>query len=349
MIEYKVGDMFTEDVEALVNSVNCVGVMGRGIALQFKNLYPENFKAYAEACKRKEVQPGRMFVYDSGRMTNPRYIINFPTKRHWRGKSRMEDIESGLRALVQVIAERNIRSIALPPLGSGLGGLDWPMVRSRIETALQDIDDLRVVVFEPGGVTSDGRANRSTNVPKMTQSKAVLVDLMHRYLNGLLDPFVTLLEVHKLMYFMQVAGEPLKLQFQKAHYGPYAENLRHVLRDIEGHLISGYADGGDAPDKRLELVPGAVEEARAFLAGLPESRNHFERVSQLVEGFETSFGLELLTTVHWIAIEHPSATEEEVIAHTYGWNLRKRQFSERQIRLALQVLREKGWLTTKAT
>ena len=348
MIEYKVGDMFTEDVEALVNSVNCVGVMGRGIALQFKNLFPENFKAYAEACKRQEVQPGRMFVYDSGKMTNPRYIINFPTKRHWRGKSRMEDIESGLRALAQVIAERDIRSIALPPLGSGLGGLDWPMVRSRLETALQDIDDLRVVVFEPGGVPLDDRANRSTNVPKMTQSKAVLVDLMHRYLNGLLDPFVTLLEVHKLMYFMQVAGEPLKLQFQKAHYGPYAENLRYVLRDIEGHLISGYADGGDAPYKRLELVPGAVEEARVFLDTHPRSRERFTRVSDLVEGFESSFGLELLTTVHWVATEYPSATEEEVIAHTYAWDLRKRQFSERQIRLALQVLREKGWLTTNA-
>ena len=125
MIEYKVGDMFTEDVEALVNSVNCVGVMGRGIALQFKNLFPENFKAYAEACRREEVQPGQMFVYESGKMTNPRFIINFPTKRHWRGKSRMEDIESGLHALAREISERNIRSIALPPLGSGLGGLDW--------------------------------------------------------------------------------------------------------------------------------------------------------------------------------------------------------------------------------
>ena len=348
MIEYKVGDMFTEDVEALVNSVNCVGVMGRGIALQFKNLFPENFKAYAEACKREEVQPGRMFVYDSGKMTNPRYIINFPTKRHWRGKSRMEDIESGLRALAQVVAERNIRSIALPPLGSGLGGLDWPMVRSRVEDALQNVEDLRVVVYEPGGVRSDGRANRSTNVPKMTQSKAVLVDLMHRYLDGLLDPFVTLLEVHKLMYFMQVVGEPLNLRFQKGHYGPYAENLRYVLRDIEGHLISGYADGGDAPYKRLELVPGAVEEARVFLDSHPKSRERFTRVSDLVEGFESSFGLELLTTVHWVATENPSATEEEVIAHTYGWDLRKRQFSERQIRLALQVLREKGWLATKA-
>ena len=349
MIEYKVGDMFTEDVEALVNSVNCVGVMGRGIALQFKNVFPENFKAYAEACSREEVQPGRMFVFETGQMIGaPSYIINFPTKRHWRGKSRMEDIETGLQALAHEVTERNIRSIAIPPLGSGLGGLDWSMVRSRIETALSDLDDLRVVVFEPGGVPVDDRANRSTDVPKMTQGKAVLVDLMHRYLSGLLDPFVTLLEVHKLMYFMQVAGEPLRLRFQKAHYGPYAENLRHVLRDIEGHLISGYADGGDAPDKLLELVPGAVEEARDFLDSHPESRERFVRVSDLVEGFESSFGLELLTTVHWVVTEHPTATEEEVIDHTYGWDLRKRQFSERQIRLALQVLREKGWLATNA-
>ena len=136
---------------------------------------------------------------------------------------------------------------------------------------------------------TDDRANRSTDVPTMTQGKAVLVDLMHRYLNGLLDPFVTLLEVHKLMYFMQVAGEPLMLRFQKAHYGPYAENLRHVLRDIEGHLISGYADGGDAPDKRLELVPGAVDEARVFLDSHPETRERFTRVSDLVERIRVVF------------------------------------------------------------
>ena len=346
MIEYKVGDMFAEDVEALVNSVNCVGVMGRGIALQFKNVFPKNFKAYAEACDQDEVQPGRMLVFETGQMIGaPRYIINFPTKRHWRGKSRMEDIESGLHALAQEISQRNIRSIALPPLGSGLGGLEWPQVKSRIEAVLQEFDDLRVIVFEPGGVPSDDRANRSTDVPKMTQSRAVLIDLMHRYLSGLLDPFVTLLEVHKLMYFMQEAGEPLRLRFQKAHYGPYAENLRYVLQDIEGHFTSGYADGGDAPDKRLELVPGAVEEARVFIDGLPDSRERFARVSELVEGFESSFGLELLTTVHWVAVEHPSATEEEVIAHTYGWDRRKRQFSKRQIRLALRVLRERGWLT----
>ena len=344
IIEYKSGDIFAEDVEALVNSVNCVGVMGRGIALQFKNMFPENFKTYEGACKRDEVKPGRMFVYESGQMTNPRYIINFPTKRHWRGKSRIEDIETGLKDLVRVIEERNIRSIAIPPLGTNLGGLNWTDVRPRIEAALRELDDLVVMIFEPGSGPTDDRPNRSTNVPKMTSGRAALVGLMHRYLCGLLDPFVTLLEVHKLMYFMQLAGEPLALGFKKSLYGPYAEKLRHVLRQMESHLISGYKDGGDAPGRQLELVPGAIEDATAFLDRRPETKERLDRVAQLVEGFESSFGLELLTTVHWVAAEHPSSTDDEVIAHTYAWGYRKRQFSERQIRLALQTLRDKGWL-----
>ncbi len=344
MIERKVGDIFAEDVEALVNSVNCVGVMGRGIALQFKNLFPENFERYTGACKRDEIQPGRMFVFETGHLTNPRYIINFPTKRHWRGKSRMEDIEAGLQSLAREIRTRNITSVAIPPLGSDLGGLSWSEVRPRIEAVLKEFEDLQAVVFEPGSAPADGRPNRSTSVPKMTAGRAALVSLMYRYLGGLLDPFVTLLEMHKLMYFMQEAGEPLKLRFVKDRYGPYAENLRHTLREVEGHLISGYRDGGDPPNKQLELVPGAVEDAATYLDGHPKTRKCISRVVELVEGFESSFGLELLATVHWVAAEHPSSTEEEVIAHTYEWNQRKRQFSERQIRLALQVLKEKGWL-----
>ena len=120
MMEFKTGDIFKTDAEALVNSVNCVGVMGRGIALQFKNMYPANFRAYAAACKREEVRPGRMFVYETGQLTNPRYIINFPTKRHWRSKSRIEDIESGIKALVQEVRTRDIRSMAMPPLATDL-------------------------------------------------------------------------------------------------------------------------------------------------------------------------------------------------------------------------------------
>ena len=343
MIKRKRGDIFQEDVEALVNSVNCVGVMGRGIALQFKNVFPGNFKVYAEACKRGEVKPGQMFVYDSGKITNPRYIINFPTKRHWRGKSRIRDIDNGLEDLVRVIKERNIRTIAIPPLGTNLGGLRWANVRRRIELALSELDDLAVTLFEPGSGSSDGRPNRSTKVPRMSKGRAVLVSLMDQYLRGLLDPYVTLLEVHKLMYFTQEAGEPLRLEFKKGVYGPYSENLRHVLRPLEGHLISGYRDGGDAPNKPLNLVPGAVEDAAAYLSKYPATTGRMERVTKLVQGFESSFGLELLSTVHWVASERPSMTDDYVIAHTYAWGSRKRQFTERQIRLALMVLDDNGW------
>ena len=344
MIEFKTGDILAEDVEALVNSVNCVGVMGRGIALQFKNAYPENFKAYAAACKRNEVKPGCMFVFETGYLASPRCIINFPTKRHWRGKSRIEDIDAGLVALAQEIRERDIRSIAIPPLGSGLGKLAWQAVRQRIEAGLQGLTDVRVIVFEPGGGPADAKVNLSTDVPQMTPGRAALVGLMDQYVRSLLDTSVTLLEVHKLMYFLQKAGEPLRLRYQKKPLGPFADNLRHVLRAVEGHFVSGYSDSGDPPSEELELVPGATEDARAYLENHPDTRARFDKVSELVDGFESPFGLELLTTVHWVACEHPNATEEEIITHTYAWNNRKRQFSERQIRLALGVLKEQGWL-----
>ncbi len=344
MIEYKSGDILAEDAEALVNTVNCVGIMGRGIALQFKNAFPDNFKVYADACKREKVQPGRMFVYETGQLTNPRYIINFPTKRHWRGKSRMEDIDSGLKALVQEIRDRNIRSIAIPPIGSGLGGLDWGDVRPRIEEALQGLNDLQVIIFEPKGAPEADMMVHKREVPEMTPGRAALVGLIYRYLGGLLDPYVTLLEVHKLMYFMQIAGEPLRLNYQKAPYGPYANNLRHVLQAIEGHLISGYADGGDAPDKQLELVPGAIQDARTFLGQSTETRARLDKVADLVEGFESPFGLELLATIHWVAKHESASTADEVIARTYAWNDRKKRFSPRQIALAVDVLSRKGWI-----
>ncbi|MDE2180243.1 MAG: macro domain-containing protein [candidate division NC10 bacterium] len=344
MIEFKIGDILTEDAEALVNTVNCVGVMGRGIARQFKNVYPENFKAYAAACKRGEVQPGRMFVFETGQLTPPRYIVNFPTKRHWRGKSRIEDIEAGLTALTEVIRAKGIHSIALPPLGSGLGGLDWATeVRPLIEAALSPLADVHVSVYEPHGAPVSDSMQHRREVPKMTAGRAALVELVHRYLGGLLDPFVTLLEVHKLMYFMQEAGEPLRLKYKQALYGPYAENLRHVLHAIEGHLIAGYDDGGDAPDKQLTLVPGAVEDAVAFLAQHADTRARFDKVAALVAGFESPFGLELLSTVHWVMTHEPVRTLDDVVARTYAWNERKRQFTLRQIGIAAEMLAKKGW------
>ena len=343
MIRFTTGDILAEDAEALVNTVNCVGVMGRGIALQFKKAYPENFRVYAEACRRGDVRPGRMFVFETGALTNPRYIVNFPTKRHWRANSRIDDIDSGLKDLVSVIREHGIRSIAVPPLGSGLGRLEWSEVRSRIENALSEFNQVDVIVFEPREAPPVEQMAYNHTVPKMTAGRAALVGLMDRYLGGLLDPFITLLEVHKLMYFMQVAGEPLRLRYQKGPYGPYAENLGHVLNAIEGHLISGYGDGGDTPDKALKLVPSAVEDAKSFLGCAHDTRTRFDRVADLVDGFESAFGLELLSTVHWVIEQDAPVSRDNLIARTFAWSERKKRFSPRQIALAADVLKDKGW------
>ena len=348
MITLTTGDILKSNAEALVNTVNCVGIMGRGIALQFKNAFSDNFEAYARACDVNEVEPGRMFVFERHRLDNPRFIINFPTKRHWRGKSRIEDIDAGLVDLVRVIKERKIRSIAIPPLGSGLGGLNWSQVRPRIEAAMTALPEVEVLIFEPGGAPTAQEMVSSSVVPKMTPGRAALVVLMNRYLSGLLDPFVTLLEVHKLMYFMQEAGEGLRLDYVKAPYGPYAQNLRHVLRAVEGHLIAGYADGGDAPDKELDLVPGAVRDAEAALQEGSSTRKRFDRVGELVAGFETPFGLELLATVHWVASRGGAQSADEAVSQTYAWGERKHRFKPDQIKLAYGVLHQQGWLDQAA-
>lgn len=340
-IELRTGDILKADVEAIVNTVNCVGIMGRGIALQFKKAFPANFRAYALACDEGEVQPGRMFVYDTGAFTNPRYIINFPTKRHWKGKSRIEDIDGGLIALAREVRERGIKSIAIPPLGAGLGGLDWNDVRPRIEAALRDVPNLDVLIYQPNGAPEVVKARE---VPKMTPGRASLVTLMHRYLQGLMDPFVTLLEVQKLMYFMQEAGQPLRLKYVPYHYGPYARNLSHVLNAIEGYFVEGYRDGGDQPDKELSIVPGAIADAEAALEHEPETHKHFNRVADLVEGFETPYGLELLATVHWVATREGADTPEKALERIHGWNERKRAFTQRQVKIAFDTLKAKGWL-----
>jgi O-acetyl-ADP-ribose deacetylase (regulator of RNase III) len=344
MVELTQGDILNASVEALVNTVNCVGVMGRGIALQFRKAFPENFKAYEAACKRKEVVPGKMFIYESGLLTGPRFVINFPTKRHWKGKSRIKDIEAGLAALAREVKDRGIRSIAVPPLGCGLGGLDWSEVRPKIVAAFQDLQDVRVLLFEPSGAPKADEMVKELRAPKMTAGRAVLVELMSRYLAAVMDPWITLLEIHKLMYFMQEAGEKLRLNYEKATYGPYAKNLRHVLSVVEGYLIRGFGDAEDDPEKPIELLPGAKAIALELIGSHPQTQARFDRVAKLIHGFETPFGMELLATVHWVCTREGARTDQEAIDRTYDWSDRKRSFDRKQIMLAREVLANQGWL-----
>jgi O-acetyl-ADP-ribose deacetylase (regulator of RNase III) len=344
MIKAVQGDIVRADAEALVNTVNCVGVMGRGIALQFKNAFPENYAVYRATCERGQLRPGQMLVHDRGPWARPRYIINFPTKRHWRGKSRIEDIDAGLRALVAAVRERQINSVAIPPLGAGLGGLDWRVVRPRIEATFEPMKDVHVLLYEPAGAPAAEEMRPQGERPKMTPGRAVLVGLMHRYLAAVMEPAVTLLEIHKLMYFAQEAGEPLKLRFAKGPYGPYAENLRHVLSRIEGHYVVGYGDAEDRPSKPIELLPGAADAAEWFLTGHPHSLERFDRVASLIKGYETAFGLELLSTVHWVISHQPDLRDDEVVSRVRAWSPRKRMFTETHMGQALKTLQHQGWL-----
>ena len=343
MIRYTTGNLLDAEVDALVNTVNCVGVMGKGIALQFRQAWPENYEEYRRACQHEEVRPGRMFIHDTGRLVKPRFIINFPTKKHWKGKSRIEDVASGLDAMVAEIRERGIRSIALPPLGCGNGGLDWGVVRSLIENKLRDLDDVEVLIYEPAGAPPNREMRVATEEPNMSRGRAALLAIFRKYLVPGYE--LTMLEIQKLAYFLQVAGEPLRLNFAKEQFGPYAEQIHHVLQRIEGHFIRGYGDR--SRDASVEVMPEAMERAEAMLREqFPETLDYADRVEKLIEGFETPFGLELLSTVHWVMNEEPAAREDlsSAVRAVHGWNARKAEiFTNRHVELAWQRLREQRW------
>ncbi len=344
MIEQAQGNLLTADAEALVNTVNCVGYMGKGIALQFKQAFPDNLKAYEKACRAHEVQPGRMFIFETGSMVNPRYIINFPTKRHWRGKSRVEDIESGLKALMDDVKRLGIRSIAVPPLGSGLGGLDWNVVRPMIRQAFAALPDVRVLLYAPQGAPAAKDMPVRTARPKMTPARALFIKLMDQY--SALHYRRTLLEIQKLAYFLQEAGEPLRLRFEKGLYGPYAHNLNKVLETLEGHYIRGFGDS-QKPDTEIGLLPNAVDEADAFLQEHAESLRRLDRVSDLIAGFETPYGMELLSSVHWVGVhDEPTARDEKLAAQAMrNWNERKRDmFPPQHVQVAWERLKHQRWL-----
>jgi O-acetyl-ADP-ribose deacetylase (regulator of RNase III) len=350
MLELIMGNLLEADVEALVNTVNTEGVMGKGIALQFAKKFPEMAETYRQACKTGGVRPGHMHVYERNDMLNPRYIINFPTKRHWRSPSRMEDIETGLASLVEEIRKRGIRSIAVPPLGCGNGGLDWREVQPRIERALRTLSGVKVLLYPPAGAPEASKIAHQTERPEMNPSRAIVLKIWDRYFA--LGYQLTLLEVHKLLYFLQEAGEPLRLRFAKDIYGPYADNLRHLLHRFEGHFTLGFADGRNKPDTQIELLPGTMSEADQFLASHAdqsrESLRRLDRVTDLIQGFESPYGMELLSTVHWAAAhENAAAGGLAAIRQAVAdWNPRKRKLMKPEhIELAWKQLMARGWVS----
>lgn len=344
MLELKTGNLLEEQAEALVNTVNCVGVMGKGIALQFKQAFPENFRRYKKACDAGEVRPGQMFTVPTGTLLKPKYIINFPTKRHWRGKSKIEDIRSGLDALVAEVQRLKIQSIAIPPLGCGNGGLDWTVVKPLIINALTRVPNLELILFEPGGAPSPDKLRVSTKVPPMTRPRALVIKLIELY--GIPGYRLTKLEIQKLAYFLQEAGETgLKLNYVKHKFGPYAENLNFPLQRLEGHYIRGYGDRTQT--SQIYVLPEGQQSAESFLSEHPDALEKLNQVGQLIWGFETPYGMELLATIHWAAKDNPKVRSdlETAISSVHSWNERKRKiFKPQHIKKAWEHLRDQNWL-----
>ena len=341
-LELREGNLLEASVEALVNTVNTVGVMGKGIALQFRKAFPDNYEAYRKACEKGEVVPGKMFVSETGQLAGPRLIVNFPTKRHWRSKTRIEDIESGLDDLVKVINVHRVKSIAVPPLGCGNGGLQWAVVQPMIEDALRPLGGVHVQLFKPTGAPPPRRQPVATKPPRMTRGRAALLSALEVYRT---DPGTNLtrLVAQKMAYFLQVAGEPLRLSFKKGPYGPYAEPINHVLQRMEGHFMTGYGDRSSPSD--LQLIQAAVERAHSYLEDDRATRQHVERVSRLIEGFESPLGLELLATVHWVAKHGESTTPDEAVRAVAEWTPRKQEVLRPQhVMAAWKRLEAEGWI-----
>lgn len=344
MLELHHGNVLSDDTEAIVNTVNCEGFMGKGIALQFKKAYPDNYKVYHNACNRKEVRIGKMLVYETGSTFNPKYIINFPTKNKWKENSRIEYIKEGLLDLKRVISKLNIDSIAVPPLGCGLGGLKWDEVKPLIIQELTEIKKLDVHLYPPEGAPSAANMLIGTLRPALTKARAMLLSLMKQYKE--LSYSMSLIEIQKMAYFLQESGENLRLQFVKEKYGPYAHNLNKVLELLEGHYITGYGDT-QKRNVEIQLLEYNAEEIEDFLKGEPHSIEHLKRVSELIMGFETPYSMELLATVHWVATkEIPSSSDLQIcIDRIQKWNPRKKDiFLPQHIEIAWQRLKEQGWM-----
>ena len=306
MIAYTQGNVLEARVEALVNTVNTVGVMGKGVALMFKERFGDNFRRYAAACKSGEVQTGKMFVTQVAELDGPRWIVNFPTKQHWRAPSRMEWVVEGLQDLRRFLVEQQIQSIAIPPLGAGNGGLEWPDVREQIERALADLE-VEILVFEP--TSQYQNVAKRSGVEQLTPARALIAELVRRY--WVLGMECSLLEIQKLAWFLERAIErynagdnPLNLQFQTNKYGPYAHRLAHLLNHLDGSYLHCEKRISDADplaviwfdDARKEWVQTYLKtEAKAY-------RQALEFTEALIDGFESPFGMELLATVDWLLV-----------------------------------------------
>jgi O-acetyl-ADP-ribose deacetylase (regulator of RNase III) len=321
MIRYTTGNIFDSSSEALVNTVNTVGVMGKGIALQFKKAYPNNYKAYADACKDGDVQIGKLFVFtDSNIDTGERIIINFPTKKSWRKPSEYSFIEKGLDDLVRIIDELQIKSIAIPPLGAGNGGLQWEEVKKIVDNKLHHLD-IDIVVYEPTSKIVEKLKNERV---KLTKARALLLYILFDLVRN--GEYVSEFSSEKVCYFLQRFGAKkyFKLSFEPKFYGPYSGKVRYVLNVLNGSYIMGYSDMSKKPFEPLTLVSDSYNDVVEMVQSDPDLHRIATDTSKFLNGFYSDFSLELLSSVDFLSAKHNSLDQELILAELNKWNTRKR-------------------------
>ncbi|MCX6152585.1 MAG: macro domain-containing protein [Candidatus Kapabacteria bacterium] len=338
MIKYTTGNIIRCETEAIVNTVNTQGVMGKGIALAFKEAFPLNFKQYEIACKEGTIDIGKLFLTETGELY-PKYIINFPTKKHWRFPSKYEYIESGLNDLIRIIKEKGIKSISIPPLGAGNGRLDWIKVKIMIQKYLQSLsEEIEIVVFEP--IATFDKPDKIVKEVGLTDARAIFIYILWNY--QILGDQINLLVAQKIAYFMQKFGENLNLDFEKGIYGPYSNRLNHLLKHINGTYIE-FDERNNSPATDITINQKKFEEVIDYYQNRIsiDKKNRVEKVLCFIDGFESAYGLELLATIDFIIEKTGKNTPEGIQEEICNWTKRKKELMKpTHIKVALSRLAE---------
>ena len=319
MFNYTKGNIISANVEALVNTVNTVGIMGKGIALAFRKAFPENYLLYKEVCDSNEFNLGELFVTETSQL-RPKFIINFPTKDHWRNRSKIKFIELGLIELSKLIKTKKINSIAIPPLGCGNGGLLWKDVKPLIEKHLKEISNsIEISIFEPGFNNQIIKAKKEI---KLTSARAMLLCALKNYQT--LGYSINLLVAQKVAYFLQRLGEPLNLDYEKGHFGPYSHKLQHLLKYLNGYFLH-FKHEETKPDTVINIKNFQVVEQFSENGLDSEQKDRLQKIGNLIEGFESPYGLELLATVDFIKNQKSIEDSEMIVSEISNWTRRKKE------------------------
>ena len=343
-MKFITGNMLEADTEALVNTVNTVGVMGKGIALQFKERFPMNFKIYADACKKGEMQVGKMFVVKENTINGEKLIINFPTKKEWFKKSQYSYIEDGLKDLAKIIEEYNIKSIAIPPLGCGNGGLKWEKVKPMMDKYLGQFFNVVIQIYEPNDAVKEILQKESVKKELgLTAARAMLLYALFKYEK--LGEVATIFSANKLAYFIQKSGEPMRFQFIPYKYGPYAQAIEKVLYALNGKYLTGMEQMKARAFESLQLNYKTYDEVEKYINTnlSSEQKQRLESVFSIIDGFETTLSLEILSSVHFLLSENPMLTEDQLFEKIQDWNERKKNLVTKEyISIAMEHLQNYG-------